>query len=95
MYQFKTEEIELNEEEKEKAKFIVDICKEKKKEKVKGISESVWGAIESAAFENFKIALYSAICLRLQLDVYANQGSMAVTADGTKVIVVTVDKPKQ
>ena len=88
MYQFKKEEIELNEEEKEKAKFISDTVREKNQEWEKGRSQ--WGGLEKAAFENFKTDFYRHLCFRLNLDILATQGSMSLSNDSLKVVVVTV-----
>jgi len=92
MYQFKTEKRELTKEEQEKAKFIIDVVKEKNEELAKGKTQ--WGILERAAFETFKFEFYRSISFRLNLNLYP-QDSLGLTDDGLKVIIVSIEKSER
>ena len=89
MYQFKTEEFELTEEEQEQAKFIIDTVRERNEVWAKGKNQ--WGMLEKAAFESFKFEFYRSLSFRLALKMYP-QESLGLTDDGLKVLVVSIEK---
>ena len=89
MYQFKTQEIDLNKEEREKAEFIIKTVKERNVEHVSG--KSSWGMLEERAFNNFKEEFYRDIRFRLHCPIFPLE-SLGLTDDGSKLIIITVEK---